>query len=68
MVIHVINLHKTVNIPGIYILLSKEHLSSSELQVLELVRSRTQNFTKIDQEKHTIKQIYIILETHDYLT
>ena len=60
--------YKTVNIPGIYILLSKEHLSSSELQVLELVRSRTQNFTKIDQEKHTIKQIYIILETHDYLT
>ena len=41
---------------------------ASELQVLELVRSRTQNFTIIDQEKHKIKQIYIILETHNYQT
>ena len=36
--------------------------------VLELVRSKTQNFTIIDQEKHKIKKIYIILETHDYQT
>ena len=27
--------------------------------LLELVRSRTQNFTILDQEKHKIKQIYI---------
>ena len=36
--------------------------------VLELVHSKTQNFTIIDQEKHKIKKIYIILETHDYQT
>ena len=36
--------------------------------MLELVRSKTQNFTIIDQEKHKIKKIYIILETHDYQT
>ena len=41
---------------------------ASELQVLELFHSRTQNFTIIDQEKHKIKLINIILETHDYQT
>ena len=35
-----------------YIPLWKKHLR-------ELVRSRTENFTIIDQEKHKIKQIYI---------
>ena len=33
--------------------------SKSIWVLLELIRSRTQNFTIIDQEKHKIKRIYI---------
>ena len=55
--------YKTVNIPGIIIIIF--FFRKGIWVLLELVHSRTQNFTKIDQEKHKNKQ-YIHLEPHDY--
>ena len=52
----------TVNIHGIYSFLQEALFGV----LLELACRRTQNFTKNDQAKPKIEQIYLHLEPHDY--